>query len=302
MVALRTGKKVRDVIMGVFNPETGEHHWISIDAVPEFKPGEAKPFRSYTTFEDITERKRMEEELRRHTEHLEEVVVERTKKLAESEKKFRELAELLPQTVYEVDVKGDFLFLNQAGLDAFGYSQEELARGLNVSQLFVPGDMDRGLENLRRRLSGEKSGAVEYTLSRKDGTTFPILTYSSPIFRDNKVVGLRGVTVDITQRKRMEEEIHASKERLDYVVSSNPAVIFSAKPRADYSDYNIVYMSDRVVEMPGFEPRQFIGHPEFWDARVHHAGVLLRGGSAELQTDRKATIRPTVVRACDLPS
>jgi PAS domain S-box-containing protein len=218
---------------------------------------------------DITERKRAEADVRRYSEHLKELVEERTRKLSESERRFRELADLLPQTVYEVDVKGNFLFLNQAGLDAFGYSQEELAKGLNISQLFVPDDMDRGLENLRRRLSGEKSGAVEYTLSRKDGTTFPILAYSSPIFRDNKVVGLRGVTVDITQRKRMEEEIRASKERLDYVVSSNPAVIYTGKPRADYSDYNIAYMSDRVVEMLGFEPRQFIGHPEFWDGHVH---------------------------------
>jgi PAS domain S-box-containing protein len=87
--------------------------------------------------------------------------------------------------------------------------------------------------------------------------------------REGKSAGVRGIAVDITQRKRAEMELRAAKERLDYVVTSNPAVIFSAKPRADYSDYNIAYMSDRVVEMLGFEPRQFIGHPEFWDGRVH---------------------------------
>jgi PAS domain S-box-containing protein len=87
--------------------------------------------------------------------------------------------------------------------------------------------------------------------------------------REGKSAGVRGIAVDITQRKRAEMELRAAKERLDYVVTSNPAVIFSAKPRADYSDYNIAYMSDRVVEMLGFEPRQFIGHPEFWDGHVH---------------------------------
>ena len=51
---------------------------------------------------DITERKRMQEELQRYSEHLEELVDERTKKLAESEKRFRELADLLPQIVFEM--------------------------------------------------------------------------------------------------------------------------------------------------------------------------------------------------------
>jgi len=373
MIALKTGKEVRNVAMGVFNPNSEEYRWVNINAVPQFEPGETKPFQAYTTFEDITERKRMEEEIRglarfpsenpnpvlrlnnggtilvanpasklllqewgaevgqvapkfwrdlaadvlstgegrdvdvefggksytflvkpimeagyvnlygrditerkqmqdelqRYSAHLEELVFERTKKLAESEKRFRELADLLPQIVYEADVKGNLLFLNQAGLDAHGYSREELARGLNVSQLFVSGDVDRGFENIRRRLSGEKFEGVEYTLLRKDGTTFPVLIYSAPIVREGRAVGLRGVVVDITERKRTEIELRAAKERLGYVVTSNPAVIFTAKPRADYSDYNIAYMSDRVVEMLGFEPRQFIGHPEFWDAHVH---------------------------------
>jgi len=220
-------------------------------------------------FRDITERKRMEEALRRYSTQLEELVAERTGKLTESERRFRELSDLLPQIVYEADVKGNFLFLNQAGLDQVGYSQEEMAKGLNISQLFVSDDMDRGFENLRRKLSGEEFGGAEYTMLRKDGTPFPILNYSSPIFRDDKVMGLRGVAIDITERKRAEIELRAAKERLDYVITSNPAVIFTAKPRADYSDFNIAYMSDRVVEMLGFEPRQFIDHPEFWDGRVH---------------------------------
>ena len=54
MVALRTGKGQRNVIMGVFNPQTEHQRWISITAVPIFGQGDAKPSRVYTTFEDIT--------------------------------------------------------------------------------------------------------------------------------------------------------------------------------------------------------------------------------------------------------
>jgi PAS domain S-box-containing protein len=55
MVALKTGKKVNNVIMGIFHPEKEEHRWIKINAVPKFKEGESTPYKNYTTFDDITE-------------------------------------------------------------------------------------------------------------------------------------------------------------------------------------------------------------------------------------------------------
>jgi len=64
MVALKTGKEVRNVVMGVFNPQYDEYRWIDVNAVPQFRPGENTPYQVYTTFDDITERKRAEEELR----------------------------------------------------------------------------------------------------------------------------------------------------------------------------------------------------------------------------------------------
>jgi PAS domain S-box-containing protein len=86
MVALRTGKEVRNVVMGVFNPQTERYSWINITAVPQFRPEDTKPFRVYTTFEDITERRDMERQLRENAERLEELVEERTKELRETER------------------------------------------------------------------------------------------------------------------------------------------------------------------------------------------------------------------------
>ena len=59
MVALRTGKAVQDVVMGVFSPKADCYIWLNINAVPQFLPGEDRPFQVFITFEDITERKRM---------------------------------------------------------------------------------------------------------------------------------------------------------------------------------------------------------------------------------------------------
>lgn len=47
MVALNTGEEVKDVIMGVFNPQTEGCRWISINAVPQFKEGEESAYQVY---------------------------------------------------------------------------------------------------------------------------------------------------------------------------------------------------------------------------------------------------------------
>ena len=77
---------------------------------------------------------------------------------------------------------------------------------------------------------------------------------------------LRGIAIDITDRKRAEEELRAAKERLEYVVTSNPAVIFTGKPRPDLSNFDATYMSKNVVSLLGFEPENYI---EIWNDRVH---------------------------------
>lgn len=54
-IALKTGKEVRNVVMGVFNAKKERYGWINVNATPLFKPGEKKPIQVYITFEDITE-------------------------------------------------------------------------------------------------------------------------------------------------------------------------------------------------------------------------------------------------------
>jgi PAS domain S-box-containing protein len=76
MEALKTGKEVRNVVMGVFNPRKEGYVWININAVPQFRSGEEKPYQVYTTFEDITHRKRMEEQLKASLREKEAMLVE----------------------------------------------------------------------------------------------------------------------------------------------------------------------------------------------------------------------------------
>jgi PAS domain S-box-containing protein len=215
------------------------------------------------------ENARLMEQERRHTSELEQLVFERTGKLAESERRFRELSDLLPQIVFEVDENGNVQYMNRAGFAATGLSEEEFSRGLDAFHILAPAEHERATRGIQRVMTGEMIGEREFTVLRKDGTAFPVIVYTAPIMREGKSAGLRGIAVDITDRKRAEEELRAAKERLDYVVTSNPAVIFTSKPRADRSDYDVTYMTNRIVSMIGFKPEELIGHPEFWDSRVH---------------------------------
>jgi len=64
MIALQTGKQVRDAIAGVFNPIKKDFVWLSINAIPQFKNGNSKPHQVFVTLHDITDLKKAEEQLR----------------------------------------------------------------------------------------------------------------------------------------------------------------------------------------------------------------------------------------------
>jgi PAS domain S-box-containing protein len=153
--------------------------------------------------EEITARKEAEEAIR------------------ESERRFRELTELLPEAVYEADAEGRITFANLTALERFRYAAEDVERGLNVLQVIVPEDRERGAENVRRILRGERIGGTEYTAMARDGTTFPVIVHSIAVRREGDLAGIRGVIVDITEQTRVREALQTADE----IVSALPSGI-----------------------------------------------------------------------------
>ncbi|MEA1959537.1 MAG: PAS domain S-box protein, partial [Chloroflexota bacterium] len=137
--------------------------------------------------QDITELKRMEEALE------------------DSERRYRELADFLPQTIFEIDLDGRFTYANRFGIESTGYTLKDIERGVNAIELYIPEQRNRIIENIGRVLSGEKFDDHEYSILRKDGSTYPALIYSNAIMRDGRPVGVRGIVLDITERKKVEQ-------------------------------------------------------------------------------------------------
>jgi PAS domain S-box-containing protein len=167
--------------------------------------------------------------------------------LQESEKRFRELADLLPQTVFEIDSEDNLTFGNRHGFESSGYAQEDIDKGLNALQLFIPEDRDRVKENIQRILGGEKSSGNEYTMLRKDGSTFPAIVYSSTIIREGKPVGLRGIVIDNTERKLAEEELRESEERYRDLFENANDLIQSVD-----SEGRFLYVNRKWLETLGY--------------------------------------------------
>ncbi|MBI2329113.1 MAG: PAS domain S-box protein [Chloroflexi bacterium] len=135
------------------------------------------------------------------------VLEESEGELRESEKRFKELTDLLPQIVFETDERGNLIFVNQQTFQATGYTPDDFNQGLNARQLVIPEDRDKVRKNIQTTLSGDKVDGQEQTALRKDGSTYPVIVYVTPIMREGKTVGTRGLVVDITERKRAEEKL-----------------------------------------------------------------------------------------------
>ena len=127
--------------------------------------------------------------------------------LRESQDRFQELAELLPETIFEMDANGRVAFVNQNAFAHFGLSQKDFDEGLNGFDMISPEDRPKALENAKRVMNGEKLGLNEYIAARKDGSRFPVIMHSTAKFHDGKAVGIRGIVIDITETKKLEAQL-----------------------------------------------------------------------------------------------
>ena len=152
--------------------------------------------RLFTVTLDTTERKRAESELR------------------QSRDRFRQLAEVFPETIFESDVKGNLTYANDHGLEEYGLSGEDLSNGINIFGLVAPEDRTKVIRRVQEKYQGSPNEYLEYKALRKDGSTFWALALAVPNRVNGKQIGLRGFILNITERRKTEEALRQANKKL----------------------------------------------------------------------------------------
>jgi two-component system, cell cycle sensor histidine kinase and response regulator CckA len=184
---------------------------------------------------EVKERKSAEEELKSQNQRIESIVANRTnelrmvnekllkevddridaeKALRESKDKYRNLANSLPQIVFETDAGGNVTFANRNTYKLLGYSQEDFEKGINAAQILATDQKCTVGEPVAAILGGKKLAGYECLARTRDGRTFPVAIHSEPILQSNQFVGVRGIIIDLTEKKRAEEEQKRLEARL----------------------------------------------------------------------------------------
>jgi PAS domain S-box-containing protein len=208
---------------------------VSVEPVPEG---------IFALFLNVTERKRAEEALR------------------QSEERYRHLVENINEAIYEVDASGRITYISPVVEEVGGYSPSEIV-GRPAADFVHPDDLARTAEGLQRAVFGHPT-PNEYRLLSKTGEVLWVRSFGRPIFEGDRVVGVRGVLTDITERKQAEDALRESEERYrDLAENLNDAIFeFDTSGRMTYVSRGMEEVSGRsAAEMVG-RPITDLAHPE----------------------------------------
>jgi PAS domain S-box-containing protein len=195
MVALTSGQPVHDFLAAVFNPKKQDYVWLNINAVPQFKKGESKPYQVFVTLHDVTDLKRAE------------------RALSNSEKRFRTLMNLTPGGIYQTDGDGNCVYANEEWLRMAGMTFDE-AKGEGWIKGIYSEDHERIRQGWYDMIKIKAKWQDEYRFIDKEGKVTWVYGLATPVYGDdNTITGYLGLNIDITERKQAEEALKVSEQK-----------------------------------------------------------------------------------------
>ena len=239
MVALKTGKKVNNVIMGVMDPKNEQTRWIKINATPLYKNRENTPYHVYSTFEDITEYKKEKEAHNR------------------SQKLFHDIINGFPSIIFVKDTEGRFLIINNKLEELLGIKNEEL-QGKTDYDLFSKEIAEYYRVNDQKVLEDGKAIFFEEEADLIDGHhTF--IANKFPIFDINgKPYGVGSISTDITERKHLEEQLKTAHDNLEQKVQERTEELLKSNIELKRSNKNLKGL---LMYLPTISKNHYVWSP-----------------------------------------
>jgi len=188
-------------------------------------------------------------------------------KLQESKEKYRDITELLPDIIYEGDLNLNLTYVNSVAFQKFGYTSEDLEKGLKMTDFIVSDYRSKAMEQINLLIQGKSTKPEQYIMQKKDGSTFYARIHSRPIFKENKVVGIRGTITDISDIMIAKQELKESEDKFRTIAEQSLMGICILQ------DFKIKYINQQMADIYGYsleeakawKPREFIKviHPDY---------------------------------------
>jgi PAS domain S-box-containing protein len=185
--------------------------------------------------------------------------------LREAEEQYRELVENINECVFSVNAEGWITYISPVIEDISGYPPGEVLTR-HFSDFVYPGDLARLAESFEKALAG-KPEPLEYRLLMKSGDVRWVRSWSRVIVYGDRIAGVRGALVDITDRRRMDAELRESQARYHQLFENANDMIYTFDAEGTLTSVNAA-----VEQVSGYSRRELIGMnvvqlsaPEAWE-------------------------------------
>ena len=233
-----------------FRRQSGSYCWVNDDQ-HLIRGFDGKPLEIVGSWSDITARKAAEEEK------------------AAAHARLSQLLTSSPAVIYSYKAAGDFAptFVSQNIREHLGYEPEEYLEHPDFWRSHVHPDELAAVEAESIQLFKKGRNTVEYRFLKKD-RTYCWVNDAQQLIRDEngQPAEVVGSWSDVTERKRAEEAAAAARERVEYLLSSSPAVIYSFLASGNYAP---TFISQNVKSLLGYNREEYLESPDFWRSRVH---------------------------------
>ena len=224
---------------------------------------------------DITEQQQQRESIQRFNAELEGAVRQRTEELAEANARgsmalaeAQALYDQAPCGYHSVDAQGTVVLINRTELEWLGYERHEIVGKIPFRDLLSPEQVPKARERLARMVAGEKLDPAEFTVHRRDGSTFVALISSTAVTdAHGHFLRTNNTLVDITERKAAEDLVAHANCQLNQALNQAQALYNQAPCGYHSLDINSMFVSINDTELGwlGYSRDEVVGKMGFRD-------------------------------------